>query len=277
MKSCPSCQSAEHWTLGDGRYKCRTCGARYSWRSVWDSVRLPEAAKQRLIEAFVGGVSVYRQRYDDGACVDSRERFYRLVRAVCALDAHVPRSVTYPTACQSLRGSRRPMRGWAATSVVTIIGIAFENGAVRILPISGTAAAELVPLLREHTAIGGIYCVHEKYGVANLQVQGDYVVLRRNGRAPLAMNAIETFWDYARERLQVFRQIHCRFMHLYLGEMCFRFNHRDVDLVPLLHSLLQSTSSSDARAALRGPKTSGVVRVFSAGPALCIGSIKSRG
>jgi transposase len=251
MKPCPRCQSIQTWTLGDGRFKCRACNARYSWRSVWDSVRLQDAAKQHLVEAFVQGISVYRQRHDHGACDDSRERFYRLMRAVCAFHTRVTRSITCLTIRDALR-SRSSMRGWAATQAVMIMSIARENGRMRILPPPLGVAIEVLPLLREHTAIGGVYCVHENYAFANLQVQGGYVVVRRGGRAPLAMNSIERFWGYARERLQVFHQIRCEFLHLYLGEMCFRFNHREADLAALLRELLQSTSSDDARSVLRG-------------------------
>src|SRR5688572_411963 len=49
MKSCPRCQSEQSWALGDGRLKCRGCGMRYSWRSVWDGLRLPDEAKHGLL------------------------------------------------------------------------------------------------------------------------------------------------------------------------------------------------------------------------------------
>ncbi|WP_246191075.1 helix-turn-helix domain-containing protein, partial [Pseudoxanthomonas taiwanensis] len=36
---------------------------RFTWTSVWDSVRLPTATKARLLELFVLGVPSYRQRF----------------------------------------------------------------------------------------------------------------------------------------------------------------------------------------------------------------------
>src|SRR5688572_13235275 len=78
MKPCSRCQATQSWTLGDGRVKCRGCGARYTAKCVWNSVRLSEQIKRSLVEAFVQGVSVYQQREDEGASVRSRERFYRL-------------------------------------------------------------------------------------------------------------------------------------------------------------------------------------------------------
>jgi len=84
MKRCPACESARHYRLADGRLKCRTCGQRFSWTSVWASVKLSSAAKHRLLELFVLGVPSYRQRFRNDACAAARERFYRLLRASCA-------------------------------------------------------------------------------------------------------------------------------------------------------------------------------------------------
>ena len=80
MKRCPSCEGTRHYKLADGRLKCRGCGQRFSWTSVWDSVRLPVATKQRLLELFVLGVPSYRQRFRSDASAAARERFYRLLR-----------------------------------------------------------------------------------------------------------------------------------------------------------------------------------------------------
>lgn len=56
MKRCPGCRGCRHYRLADGRLKCRACGQRFSGTSVWDSVRLPNATKLRLLELFVLGV-----------------------------------------------------------------------------------------------------------------------------------------------------------------------------------------------------------------------------
>src|SRR5512137_189669 len=52
MKKCPSCATARPYLLSDGRLKCRRCGHRFSWTSVWDSVRLSGPTKHRLLEMF---------------------------------------------------------------------------------------------------------------------------------------------------------------------------------------------------------------------------------
>ena len=73
MKRCPSCEGARHYKLADGRLKCRVCGQRFSWTSVWDSVRLPQPTKHRLLDLFVLGVPSYRQRFGSATSAVSRE------------------------------------------------------------------------------------------------------------------------------------------------------------------------------------------------------------
>ena len=55
------------------------------------------------------------------------------------------------------------------------------------------------------------------------------------------INGIEGFWSYAKNWLYPFRGVPRKHFHLYLGEICFRFNHRDEDLYPLLYKLLRTT------------------------------------
>lgn len=88
----PCCSSSNAYELAEGRRKCRDCGHRYSWTSVWDSIRLPVRTEGRLLEMFVLGVPLFRQRFGAPASATSMERFYRRCRACCAWEEqlHVP-------------------------------------------------------------------------------------------------------------------------------------------------------------------------------------------
>lgn len=250
--TCPRCQSVHSWALGDGRLKCRGCSLRYSRRSVWDGVRLPEHTKHELLEAFVQGVAAYRQRFDAGACIDTRERFYRLARACCALHTSTEASAVRITRCPSTIGKAGPqLRGWNTATRVVVLAIAAEEGRMRIAPPPDRTPA-VVTTLRERAAIGSVYCLNESKALANLQVQGNYVVSQGGRHGSLALTPIEEFWEYASERLRSFRRVPCRFFHLYMGEICFRFNQRGADLSQSLYSLLQSISMDQAKAVIAG-------------------------
>lgn len=51
------------------------------------------------------------------------------------------------------------------------------------------------------------------------------------------INGIEGFWSYAKHWLSPYRGVPTRYFHLSLAEVCYRYNHRDEDLAPLLTKL----------------------------------------
>lgn len=285
MRTCPHCSCVQSWKLGDGRYKCHGCGTRYSWRSVWESVRLAEPAKMQLLSAFVQGASVYSQRHEADACVDTKERFYRLIRACCAIDSRVSRSAFALAQCRPAPSQQRSgFRGWTTATRVLVLGIAQHEGTVVVAAPDGPAEAS-VPLLRERTAVGGVWTIDHHQALANLQVSGRYVIVNARAGAPLGPTAIEEFWGFAKDRLRTLRKIPCDFFHLYLGEMCFRFNHRHEDLLTLLAEQLHAISIQNARAVIedsaavlgdrarRGPKAPGAPDHFSSRPAFSVGDV----
>ncbi len=52
MKRCPECSASRPYKLSDGRLKCRACGKRFSWTSVW--VRPGKPVENAYIESFNG-------------------------------------------------------------------------------------------------------------------------------------------------------------------------------------------------------------------------------
>ncbi len=79
MSRCPECGFGWSWRLSDGRLKCRRCGKRWRLRSLWDTSRLDSRVKTELVQRFVWGVPVYRQRFSLVAGRPATERFYRLI------------------------------------------------------------------------------------------------------------------------------------------------------------------------------------------------------
>ena len=72
-------------------------------------------------------------------------------------------------------------------------------------------------------------------------------MIRKEKGRPLGrdhINGIEGFWSYAKNWLYPYRGVPTKFFHLYLAEVCWRFNHRAEDLKPLLKRLLTTLSTS---------------------------------
>jgi transposase len=59
------------------------------------------------------------------------------------------------------------------------------------------------------------------------------------------INGIEGCWSYAKNWLYPYRGVPTKYFHLYLAEVCWRFNHPDENLKPLLYKLLTTLSTTD--------------------------------
>ena len=51
-RNCPDCRFHRAWKLKDGRLKCRRCGKRYTFQSVWQVSRITERTKGILVHDF---------------------------------------------------------------------------------------------------------------------------------------------------------------------------------------------------------------------------------
>jgi transposase len=83
---------------------------------------------------------------------------------------------------------------------------------------------------------------------ASLRLQGDHVVVRKEKGRPKGrdhLNRIEGFWSYAKDWPYPFRGVPRKHFHLFMGEICFRFNHLGEDFFPLLYNLLRSTGMTE--------------------------------
>lgn len=252
MKRCPGCAGCRHYRLGDGRLKCRACGLRFTWTSVWDSVRLPTATKARLLELFVLGVPSYRQRFLSDTSAVSRERFYRLVRGCCALVEQLREPFEGAIECDetTFGGARKGKRGWGAAGKVIVFGLVKRNGCVKAMPIPAHDRASVMREIEAHTREGALYYTDEWQAYATLKLRGEHVMIRKEKGRPAGrdhINGIEGFWSYAKNWLYMYRGVPRQYFHLYLAKVCYRFNHRHENLQPLLYKLLKQISIQELR------------------------------
>lgn len=250
-RSCPSCGHHWAWALADGRFKCRVCQRRYSYRCAWTASRLSEATKRRLVDYFVLGVPSYRLRFHGLASPPTIERFYRVMRQVLCLAEECTEPFDGAIECDETMfgGYRAGKRGWGAAGKVIVLGILKRNGMVRVFPVTGRGRTELTNLIATHTVPGSLYYTDEWQAYTTLAVRGAHVVVSKEKGRPRGrdhINGIEGFWSYAKHWLYMYRGVPRKFFHLYLGEISFRFNHRDEDLRPLIIGLLQQTRLAQA-------------------------------
>lgn len=81
-----------------------------------------------------------------------------------------------------------------------------------------------------------LYYTDDWQAHASLRVQGEHIVVRKEKGRPKGhdhINGIEGCWSYAKNWLYPYRAAPRKYFHLYLGEICYRFNHRKQDLIAL--------------------------------------------
>ena len=138
-----------------------------------------EATKRRLLELFVLGVPVYRQRFRAPASAPTIERFYRLIRACCAHVEELREPFEGSIECDetAIGGARRGKRGWGAGGKVIVLGILQRNGQVQVFAVPARKGNRIIGLVRAHTRPGSLYYTGDWHAYGSLRVQGDHVVI----------------------------------------------------------------------------------------------------
>jgi transposase len=249
MKQCSECGHDRHYLLNDGRLKCRSCGHRFSWTSVWDSVRLPVSTKHHLLQLFVLGVPSYRQRFSSSTSDVSRERFYRLLRACCAKIEQL--TEPFNAIASDERGaSNAGTPEHRERRSVIVVGLVNHQGRISVHPVPTGAGRTLLDgthsQLRENTVPEG----DASQAYAMLKLRGEHVTIGSDKRARAGrgrIDGIDGFWSHARNWMHPYRTVPRRYFHLYLAEACYRYNHRQQDLGPLLLALMKTLSIQELR------------------------------
>jgi len=249
---CPKCQHHWSWQLTDGRRKCRSCGHRYTSQSIWDACRLPEKIKKKLLDYFILGVPVYRLRFKPLGNRKTIEQFFRFIRALLCLIEQCAPMLEGIIECDeaSFGGRRKGKRGWGAAGKILVFGMMKRNGKVRVMPIPSRQAETLVPLIQAHTRPGSLYYTDDWHAYGSLRLRGDHVIVKKEDGRPKGrdhINGIEGFWSYAKHWLYQYRGTHKKFFHIYLGELSFRFNNRETDILPLIYKLLHQYNINELK------------------------------
>ncbi len=93
-----------------------------------------------------------------------------------------------------------------------------------------------------HTKTGSLYYTDDWHAYASLSVKGNHVAVSKGKSIPKGrsrINIIEGFWSYAKHGLYPYRGVPKDNFPLYLKEIEWRFNNRNVNLAPLLRKMLK--------------------------------------
>lgn len=192
------------------------------------------------------GVPVYRLRFRIEVSDETIKKFFRTIRKLLCIFEECNEPFEGEIECDEMTFGewRKGKRGWDARGKVIVLGILQRNGKVKVIPVKGRSADKIIPAVIKNTKPGSLYYTDDWHAYASLSVRGNHVVVSKRKGQPKGrnhINGIEGFWSYAKNWLYQYRGFPKKFFHLYLGEISFRFNHRNEDLFPTIFNLLKHT------------------------------------
>jgi transposase len=148
---------------------------------------------------------------------------------------------------ESYFGARRVRgkRGRGASGKTIVFGVFKRNGCVYTEVVPDCRKRTLLAVIRGRVALDAVVHSDAWRGYDGLVDVGYSKHFRVNhGRNEFArgtahVNGIESFWSYAKRRLQKFNGVPARTFYLHLKECEYRFNHRNKELSKLLLKLLE--------------------------------------
>ena len=149
---------------------------------------------------------------------------------------------------ESYFGARRVRgkRGRGASGKTIVFGIFKRNGCVYTEVVPDCRKRTLQAVIRGRVALDTVIHSDGWRGYDGLVDVGYSKHFRVDHgrdqfvRGPHHVNGIESFWSYAKRRLQKFNGVPARTFYLHLKECEYRFNNRDNNLARVLLKLLES-------------------------------------
>jgi transposase len=148
---------------------------------------------------------------------------------------------------ESYFGARRVRgkRGRGASGKTIVFGIFKRNGSVYTEVVPDCKKATLQAIIRGRVTLEAVINSDGWRGYDGLVDVGYAKHFRvHHGQSEFVrgthhVNGIESFWSYAKRRLQKFNGVSRQTFYLHLKECEYRFNHRNLDLGQLLLKLLE--------------------------------------
>lgn len=138
---------------------------------------------------------------------------------------------------ESYFGARRVRgkRGRGAHGKIPVFGLLKRDAVVYVEVIQKVSKAQLIPIIKGKVLEGSTIYSDGWKSYDGLILNGYdhhriYHSHNEFARGKNHINGIESFWSYAKRRLQKFNGIHKHLFHLHIKECEFRFNHRNVNM-----------------------------------------------
>jgi transposase len=208
--------------------------------------KLTKQQIDKLIEAFALGLPALTASGFAGVHRNTASKFYLKIRKRIAelSTKHIKKLQGEVEVDESYFGGRQKgQRGRGAAHKQIVFGILERKGQVRTIIVTDVSAATLMKEIKDHTEKGCVYYTDQFRSYNSVNRFGKHIKINhakyfvRTGRNHI--NGIEGFWSYAKRFLRKYNGVSPRNFALYLKEIEWRFNNRNIkNLAPLIHQLL---------------------------------------
>jgi len=198
----------------------------------------------KLIQMFVLEVPACKAAVALNLNRNTAQRVYTKIRIAIVKDCerHSPFCGEVEVDESYFGGKRKGNRGRGASAKVPVFGLLKRNGKVYTETVKDVSGKTLKDIIRSKVDTDSIiysdsfrsYDGLVAYGYKHKRINHN----KRFGTKRNHINGIENFWGFAKTKLRRYNGIDRKYFILYLKEMEFRFNNRNVDLVNKIREIL---------------------------------------
>ncbi len=242
---CPKCKNKNHWSLSDGRLKCKKC--KYLFTPKENCLNVSNKILKQIISEFLleHSTNIILDRVNISK--------YKLLKVLTLLRTEMTKDVpkifsgTVEVDETYLGGQWKNKRlsikkkaekqgniskRGRGTSKQPAFGILCRNGQIWAELVSNVEKEDLQPRIEKRVKKGSTVCSDTWRGYTGIAQKGyvhrlvnhsqnEYSDLRGNH-----INGLEGFWGYLKRKLSAKGGIRRKKLPLYLGEYVWRYNHR---------------------------------------------------
>jgi len=243
QRFCPRCGSRKFTWRADRRRLCSVC--RYIYHDLtgrWiNRGGLTLGQWLRIVKLFELEISTRKIAAQLEIAYNTAHKAMRTIRASIlahASDADSLLGGEVELDESYFGGRRKGKRGRGAAGKIPVFGILERDGLVNVSVVPDVTAATLLDLAVRKVRRGAIVYT-DRYKSYDALMFCGYRHLKVDhqthfARGKVYINGLEGFWSFAKERLMKHHGISPNHFPFYLKEMEFRYNHRTVDLFPVV-------------------------------------------
>lgn len=237
---CPYCGNSGNRMIRREKFRCRSCGREWGLRkgSVLDGTRISYRTFLDLIQFYADDVPAHDAAGRLRIAYNTVNEIYtRIAAAVTGGGAGALESKDWIRRL-SAADRQGPERGGSHTQSM-VFGIRVNNGTVTIEPVDEPGHSVITALPIPTMQRGNILFI-DAYGkkyqgfITYKSDRHGSEVVRIRARDGLPWSPLSEFWDYAGAAWKRHRGVTRERIPAFVGELGFRYNHRNRDLYPII-------------------------------------------